>query len=85
MTSDFESIKVIPDSDIDELSLCDDEIRAVFEGSGNGSYFVGTPTIAQLTKEIRLLREEITRALSILGLSDGVRLNWPGQKEEGIE
>lgn len=41
----------------DELSLCDDDIKAAFKGV---SYLVGTPTMAQLTKEIKLLRKAIT-------------------------
>jgi len=42
----------------DELSLCDPEIRALFEGT---QYFIGTPTMAQLVKELRLLREALAK------------------------
>ena len=36
-----------------ELLLCDDEIRAVFAGT---QYLIGTPTMMQVVKELRLLR-----------------------------
>jgi len=42
----------------DTLSLCDDEIKAIFEGK---AYDVSLPIQAQLIKEIRLLRETIVR------------------------
>jgi len=42
----------------DTLSLCDDEIKAIFEGK---AYDVSLPIQAQLVKEIRLLRETIVR------------------------
>lgn len=38
-----------------ELDLCDNDIRQIYENM-NGSYFIGTPLIAQLIREIRLLR-----------------------------
>ena len=41
----------------DELSLVDDDIREIFENRGN--YFIGTPLVAQLIKEIRLLRMQL--------------------------
>ena len=37
----------------DELSLCDDDIREIFEGT---QYLTGTPLMAQLAKEMKLLR-----------------------------
>lgn len=36
-----------------ELSYCDDDIKAIFEGT---NYIVGLPSVAQLIKELRLLR-----------------------------
>ena len=44
----------------DELSLCDEEIRKVFEGKGN--YFIGTAIMAQLAKNIKELNETIKAA-----------------------
>ncbi len=40
----------------DELSLVDEDIREVFEGC---NYIVGMALMAQLIKEIRLLRESL--------------------------
>lgn len=42
----------------DTLSICDDEIKAIFQGK---SYDVGLPIQAQLIKELRLLRESIVQ------------------------
>lgn len=42
----------------DELSLCDEDVRKVFERK---TYIVGLPTQAQLVKELRLLRIEMER------------------------
>lgn len=40
----------------DELPLCDADIQDVFRGK---SYLLGVPIMAQLVKEIRLLREAL--------------------------
>jgi hypothetical protein len=50
----FYEIPALPDT----LSICDDEIKAIFVGK---SYDVGLPIQAQLVKEIRLLRETIVQ------------------------
>jgi hypothetical protein len=43
---------------IDELDLdyIDDDIKRIFKGK---NYYIGTPTMAQLVKEMKLLREAI--------------------------
>ena len=42
----------------DELSFVDDDIRELFKGC---SYIMGMPLMAQLIKELRLLRDSINR------------------------
>ncbi len=41
-----------------ELEFVDDDIREMFAGDGSAgaSYLIGTPIVAQLVKELRLLR-----------------------------
>ncbi len=40
-----------------ELEFVDDDIRAMFADEPGGTpYFIGTPLMAQLVKELRLLR-----------------------------
>ena len=45
---------------LDELSLVDADLRELFEGK---SYYVGTPLVAQLIREIRLLRESFKKTI----------------------
>jgi len=40
----------------DELSFVDDDVRELFEGC---SYIMGMPLMAQLIKELRLLRDSL--------------------------
>jgi hypothetical protein len=54
----FVEISALPDT----LSICDDEIKAIFEGK---SYDVGLPIQAQLAKEIRLLRTSDKRIAAL--------------------
>ena len=43
---------------LDELSFVDEDIRDMFRNVGG--YFTGTPLVAQLIKELRLLRQELS-------------------------
>jgi len=52
MDSEIRTWKVL-----DELSFCDEDIREMFRDVS--PYFTGTPLVAQLIKEIRLLRQEL--------------------------
>jgi len=46
------------DTDDAELSFCDEDIREMFHKIKSG-YFTGTPLLAQLIKELRLMRQEL--------------------------
>lgn len=48
----------------DELSFVDKDIRKIFEshqGEYVKTYFIGHPTVMQLCKELRLLREALKK------------------------
>lgn len=50
----MEEISVLSNAHPDTLQFCDEDIQAIFE-SGT-SYFTFEPLLAQLIKELRLLR-----------------------------
>ena len=43
--------------ELDEESFCDDDIRKMFRGVSR--YTMGMPLMAQLIKELRLIRQEL--------------------------
>ena len=53
-----------------ELSYCDDDIKAIFKGT---NYTVGLPSVAQLIKELRLLRICLADKVAVLDEMEAVK------------
>jgi hypothetical protein len=53
----------------DELSLCSEEVRKVFGGSSG--WLVGTPTMAQLSLDLRKLAAAVERLEETVRRRDG--------------
>jgi len=69
-------VAVYTQENVNELDLCDDEIRALFEGK---TYMLGMALNAQLIKELR----ELNRHLTKLAGDKGGRIAAHGVKDAG--